>query len=199
MYPTAREVVEDVGGYQGALRGAGDLGDVVGGAGGDRAGHGGADHAVGDGAGEVGLDVTAVECGDQAEHAERVSGHQNGSSGWQRCGIPPAWPNSLVGLPTPLSRAVSGDGVVTGGVLAARQPSSSNRYRADMGHIPLYGHAIAYSRLPIGVQMSRTRVYLGYKPSRNSKVGESCSIARANKNSSSSFSSIAPAGRQLRY
>ncbi len=51
-------------------------------AGGARAGHGGADRAVIDGAGEVGLDVAVIECGDQAEHAERVDGHQDGISGW---------------------------------------------------------------------------------------------------------------------
>ena len=45
-----------------------------------------------------------------------------------------------------------------------------------------------------------TRAEIKYShASRNSNVGESCSIARASRNSSSSFSSSSPAGRHRRY
>ncbi|MET9030801.1 hypothetical protein ABZW96_35060 [Nocardia sp. NPDC004168] len=76
---------------------------------------------------------------------------------------------ALSAYPAQLSRMVQGgwgDGVVTDVLLAARQPSLSDRYRAHMGHMPISGHATTYLTL-IGVQMSRTRVYLGHSPTRD--------------------------------
>jgi hypothetical protein len=70
------------------------------------------------------------------------------------------------------------------------------RPRFDPGTIPRRGNALQH--FDHSGPDHRTEIKYSHA-TRNSSFGESCSIARANKNSSSSFHSVAPIDRQPGY
>ena len=93
------------------------------------------------------------------------------------------------------------------GSMTSNPSSSAHRCRGELVRQPVVGLRPAPARgraRPARTSVTGpgriTRAEIRYShASRNNNVGESCSIARASRNSSSSFSSIAPAARQPRY